>query len=250
MTLAYGKLFNNSLPTICALSMLAAALILGVLLVPVSVSDGAAKKGSVSGKITVLEKKLFGGIKEKEDMSGALVYITGFKNRTPKEIPDIVQKNKRFEPVILPIVAGQTVRFPNQDKIYHNVFSISPVKPFDLGQYKKKDPPKSVTFENPGLVPVYCNIHPKMIAYIVVLENSAHALTNADGTFLINNLPTGTFTINAWLPKAKRVSEEIRIQPGREIEVNLEIQQILKMKSHKRKDGSRYPVRKTRRRGY
>jgi plastocyanin len=206
-----------------------------------SVSYGSTNMGHVTGKVTVFQKKYFGKFKKKKDMSGAVVYITGFKNEAPEKIPDIVQKDKHFSPHILPVVAGQKVRFPNYDKIYHNVFSISPVKPFDLGQYKSSEPPKLVTFEKSGLVPVYCNIHPQMLTYVVVLENTAYALTDKDGAFRIRDVPPGTYTINTWLPKAKRVSQEIEIQSGQEIEVYLELKELLKLKPHKRKDGSDYP---------
>ncbi|MFQ5687706.1 MAG: hypothetical protein ACE5GV_13710, partial [Candidatus Scalindua sp.] len=124
-------------------------------------------------------------------------------------------------------------------------FSISPVKSFDLGQYKKNETLKFVTFENPGLVPVYCNIHPEMLTYVVVLENNAYAITDKDGTFQIGNVPPGTYNANAWLPNAKRVSQEIIIQPGQKSEIRLEIKEILKVKPHKRKDGSEYPTDET-----
>jgi plastocyanin len=197
--------------------------------------------GYVTGKVTVLEKKFFGGLKNKKDMSKTVVYITGFKTKAPAEIKEISQKNKRFVPDILPLVAGQQVRFPNQDKIYHNVFSISPLATFDLGQFKDVDPHKTVTFEKYGVVPVYCNIHPKMIAYTVVLENSAFAMTDRDGNFRINDLPAGTYTINAWRPKAKRVDQKIVIQAGQYTEVQMELKEVQKIGPHQRKDGSKYP---------
>lgn len=217
------------------------SLILGALLVFSSISVGSPDFGYVTGKVTVYQKSFFGKLKKKKDMSGVVVYITGFKSDAPEKIPDIVQKDKHFSPHILPVVAGQKVRFPNYDKIYHNVFSISPIKSFDLGQYKSSEPPKLVTFEKSGLVPVYCNIHPEMLTYVVVLENTAYALTDKDGAFQINDVPAGNYTINAWLPKAKRVSQEIQIQPRQKIEVHLELKELLKIKPHKRKDGSEYP---------
>ncbi|MER3446755.1 MAG: hypothetical protein C4291_07895 [Candidatus Dadabacteria bacterium] len=160
--------------------------------------------GRVSGTVRVLEKRFMGGFKEKGDMSGAIVYITGFKNESPKEVRNLVQENKNFHPMVLPIVAGQTVRFPNHDNIYHNVFSVSPIKSFDLGQYKSSDPPKDITFDRPGLVPVFCNIHPQMISFVVVLENRAFAETGKDGRFTISNVSPGKYTINAWKPKAHK----------------------------------------------
>jgi plastocyanin len=197
--------------------------------------------GSITGDIAVFTKKFFGGLKKAKDMSRTVVYLTGFKTQAPAEIVDIKQNDKRFVPDLLPVVAGQQVRFPNQDKIYHNVFSISSRAKFDLGQYKNVDPPKIVTFDDYGVVTVYCNTHPRMIAYVVILENSAFALTDKDGGFRINDLPPGTYTINAWRQKAKRVSQQIIILPGQNTEVHMEIKDIEKIKPHRRKDGSRYP---------
>jgi hypothetical protein len=80
-----------------------------------------------------------------------------------------------------------------------------------------------------------------MITYVVVLENNAYAITDKDGTFQIGNVPPGTYNVNAWLPQAKRVSQEIVIQPGEKTEIHLEVAEILKIKPHDRKDGSNYP---------
>ncbi len=216
--------------------------ILGLISVFTSVSDGSPCTGRISGDVTVFQKKLFGKLKKKKDMSGVFVYITGFKGEAPEAIPDIAQKDEKFSTDILPVVVGQKVRFSNMDDIYHNVFSISQTKTFDLGQYKGNESPKFVTFDKPGLVPIFCNIHPEMITYVVVLENSAYAITDKEGAFQISNIPSGAYTINAWLPQAKHISREILIQPGQYVETHLEVKEILKMQPHTRKDGSNYPA--------
>ncbi len=215
--------------------------LLGLLLAFASASDGATEPGFISGTVTVFQKTFFGKLKKKKDMSGVLVYITGFRSEAPEEIPDIVQKDMKFYPEILPIVVGQKIRFPNKDDIYHNVFSISPVNCFDLGQYKGAQTPKTVLFEKPGLVTVFCNIHPQMITYVAVLENKAFAMTNQEGTFRIQDIPPGVYKINAWLPNAKRNAKEVVIKSGLSDVVNLEISETIRVKPHKRKDGSRYP---------
>jgi plastocyanin len=218
-----------------------AGFILAMLLVFTSTGIGSQNMGNVTGTVAVFQKKLFGGLKKKKDMGNTVVYITGFKSKAPDEIKDMTQKDKKFIPGILPIVAGQKVRFPNQDSIYHNVFSISPLQSFDLGQYRGSGKPKIVAFENYGIVPVYCNIHPEMIAYVIVLENNAYALTDQSGNFTLKDVPSGDYTINAWRPKAKRVSQKISIQEGKQTRVQLEIKEIVRLKAHKRKDGSFYP---------
>jgi plastocyanin len=197
--------------------------------------------GSVRGSVTVREKSFFGGLRERENRSGVVVYLTGFVRTAPGRVAILAQKNKRFDPKLLPIVTGQTIQFPNNDPIYHNVFSVSAIHPFDLGQYRSGDPPRSEVFDRPGLVPVYCNIHPDMISYVVVLENDAFAVTAADGTFVISNVPPGRLTLNAWMPGAQRTSEEVEIRPGEETPAALDLVQSEKIAPHKRKDGSDYP---------
>ena len=197
--------------------------------------------GKITGTVTVLKKKFMGGFKEEDDLSGVVVYLTGFQTEPLKEVPSLVQENKSFHPTLLPIVAGQAVVFPNHDNIYHNVFSVSPVKSFDLGQYKSTDPPKNITFDKPGLVPVFCNIHPQMISFVLVLENKAFAETVKDGKFVITDVLPGRYTINAWKPKTQRQTSEIEVLPGQETVVNFELKEIEKIPPHKRKDGSDYP---------
>ena len=215
-------------------------LILGIS-ISANSQDSNSANGKITGTVKVLEKKFMGGLKEKDDMSGVLVYLTGFVTGPPKAIPNLIQEDKTFHPMLLPIVAGQTVTFPNHDKIYHNVFSVSPITSFDLGQYKTIDPPKDVTFDKPGLVPVFCNIHPQMISFVLVLENKSFAETAKDGKFVITDVPPGRYTINAWKPKTQRVNSEIEVLPGQETVVNFELKEIEKIPPHKRKDGSDYP---------
>jgi plastocyanin len=221
------------------LPTLALAVIACCALAPASVR--AEPGGSVRGQVVVLRKPLFGGLEPAKDASGVLVYVTGFTSAPPPGEALLHQREKRFEPRLLPVVAGQRVRFPNHDEIYHNVFSVSPVQPFDLGQYKASDPPREVAFERAGLVPVYCNIHPQMLSYVVVLENGAFATTGADGSFVIEGVPPGERVVNAWLPGAQRASQTVVVGPGGVAELRLELRQTEKIGPHKRKDGSDYP---------
>jgi len=196
--------------------------------------------GSVRGSVTVVRKGVLGRAAPVSDRSGVVVYLTGFARPAQAAQAFLEQEDETFRPRILPIVRGQSVVFPNHDPIYHNVFSVSPVHAFDLGQYKSTDAPREQVFGAPGLVPVFCNIHPRMIAYVVVLENDAFALTDADGRFAIENAPPGRHTLHAWAPGAERVSAEVDVRPGAAADVALELV-VGRIPPHRRKDGSGYP---------
>src|SRR5690349_4288541 len=107
------------------------------------------------------------------------------------------QRGERFVPHILAITTGTIVDFPNSDHIYHNVFSLSKTKRFDLGRYAagKSQP---VRFDRPGIVRVFCDIHSHMNAFILVFSHPFFALTDNDGRFRIDNIPPGTYNVIAW----------------------------------------------------
>jgi plastocyanin len=107
------------------------------------------------------------------------------------------QKNRRFLPDLLVVPAGSTVGFPNADAIFHNVFSLSKAKAFDLGNYPQGHT-RSVTFSQPGLVFVYCRLHPNMTAAIMVAPNQWCTKADAAGGFTLTGVPAGPYTVVAW----------------------------------------------------
>lgn len=107
------------------------------------------------------------------------------------------QKDANFEPHVLPVAVGTTVRWPNEDDIYHNVFSMSDTKEFDLGYYKKEKTPELV-FDKVGRVDVFCAIHSKMHCIILVLPNAFFASADARGRYQIRDVPPGTYRVRAW----------------------------------------------------
>jgi plastocyanin len=195
---------------------------------------------TLRGEVRVLRPRLLGGLEPSDDRGDVLVYVTGFSRPPPDEIARLDQRSEQFRPRILPVVTGQEVTFPNHDRIYHNVFSVSPIHPFDLGQYRSVDPPRTEVFERPGLVPVFCNIHPQMIAYVVVLENDAFAVTGSDGRFEISGVPPGRHVVHAWTPGAERRSQEVEVASGAALELSFELE-ARRVPPHTRKDGSPYP---------
>jgi plastocyanin len=107
------------------------------------------------------------------------------------------QRNETFVPHVLAITTGTTVDFPNSDRIYHNVFSLSKTERFDLGRYAVGHS-RSVKFDRPGIVRVFCDIHSHMNAFILVFSHPFFAVTDAEGRYRIDNVPPGTYNVIAW----------------------------------------------------
>ena len=107
------------------------------------------------------------------------------------------QRNETFVPHVLAITAGTVVDFPNSDRFYHNVFSLSKAARFDLGRYAKGKS-KSVRFDQPGIVRVFCEIHSHMNAFVLVFAHPFFAITDTDSRYRINNVPPGTYNVIAW----------------------------------------------------
>jgi plastocyanin len=107
------------------------------------------------------------------------------------------QRNETFVPHLLAITTGTTVDFPNSDRIYHNVFSLSKARSFDLGRYAVGRS-KSVRFDRPGIVRVFCDIHSHMSAFILVFNHPFYGMTDSDGRYRIENVPPGNYNVIAW----------------------------------------------------
>lgn len=151
-----------------------------------------------------------------------IVYIDGYRGGKPgTEKPVVVmdQNNEKFVPHVLPILVGTTVRFSNSDDVYHNVFSYSSTKSFNLGRYAKGKY-RSIKFLKPGVVKVYCDIHTQMNAFILVLENPYFATVDEDGNFLIKDIPPGTYTLKAWYGRWPEIEMQVEVKGSGATEVN------------------------------
>jgi plastocyanin len=135
----------------------------------------------------------------KFERSHVAVYIESAPHSAPTSLTEasIEQRDRRFAPDLVVIPAGSSVSFPNFDPIFHNVFSLSKAKSFDLGNYPKGQT-RLVTFAQAGLVAVYCHLHPNMSATIVVAPNRWAARADEAGAFTLKDVPPGTYTIVAW----------------------------------------------------
>jgi plastocyanin len=124
------------------------------------------------------------------------------------------QVNRRFDPDIVVIPRGSSVTFPNMDPIFHNVFSLSMPKSFDLGNYPKGDT-RTVVFPKPGIINVSCRLHPNMAGVVVVTPNHWYARAGRDGQFALRDLPPGKYTVVAWHKSAKAIRREVQVEEGR-----------------------------------
>ena len=123
------------------------------------------------------------------------------------------QEGQSFVPHVLPVPKGSIVSFPNTDPVFHNVFSLSRAASFDLGRYPRGEA-KSVRFDTPGIVKIFCHIHSDMSAVVLVLDNPYFAIPDSTGTFHIDGIPAGEYRATGWHERARPVSLTVRIQPG------------------------------------
>jgi plastocyanin len=156
------------------------------------------------------------------EMPRAVVFLESFDvpdnsplraQRLPAGRARMDQRSETFAPHVLAIDVGTRVEFPNNDQTFHNVFSLSKTKQFDLGRYGRG---KSMTetFNKPGIVRVFCDIHSHMNAYIVVFNHPFHAMTDDDNRYRIDNIPPGTYAVTAWHEGEARDTRSVTIPPG------------------------------------
>jgi len=155
-----------------------------------------------------------------DEMKDFVVYvdqpISNTNQPPPKPMQVVIQKDGTFKPHVLPVIVGTTVEWPNNDDIFHNVFSMSEAKPFDLGFYKSHEV-KRVTFDKPGRVDIFCSIHTRMSCIVLVLENPFFAATDKNGNYEIPNLPAGTYRLKAWHERLPGQSMDVTVPANGEI---------------------------------
>jgi hypothetical protein len=146
----------------------------------------------------------------------AVVYLEGSFPPAPAPPPQqMAQKDFNFVPMLLPVRVGTRVEFPNLDPVYHNIFSFSPAKRFDLGRYRSDERPiPSVLFDTPGLVTLRCDIHEHMRGLILVLDTPYFVLSGTDGRYRLGGLPTGHFRLKAWIDSRTTRERPVDLAPG------------------------------------
>ncbi len=152
----------------------------------------------------------------------AVVYLDPPPERLDRPIEGrsrMDQKNERFIPHLLAIPVGTVVDFPNDDHIYHNVFSLSKTRRFDLGRYAAGHS-KAVRFDEPGIVRVFCDIHSHMNAFILVFDHRFFAITDEQGRFRIEHVPPGTYKVTAWYEGVVQQTQTVTVAPSTGADVN------------------------------
>jgi plastocyanin len=176
---------------------LSSAAFLGLLVPLVAFGGEAGKTGIVKGAVTIGGKPTADAVISVEGPAQEQLKTKNSKLKTLKAVMD--QRDMKFIPRVLPVLAGTSVDFPNNDKTFHNVFSTSEAKKFDLGLY----PPgksRSVTFDKPGVVRILCNAHPQMETFIVVKAHPYFSATDKRGNFEVGSVPLGKYRIEVWHP--------------------------------------------------
>jgi plastocyanin len=151
----------------------------------------------------------------------AVVYLDPPPDRLPRLVETrarMDQRGQRFIPHLLAVAAGTFVDFPNDDHIFHNVFSLSKTKRFDLGRYAAGRS-KAIRFDQPGIVRVFCEIHSHMNAFILVFDHRYFAVTDEDGRFHLDRVPPGTYRLTAWYEGVAQQTRTIIVPPSGDADV-------------------------------
>jgi len=164
--------------------------------------------GNVSGKVSFVTKRGQNPI-----VAETLVWLEPVAGRVPKSVPgkfQMVTRGKMVLPHVLAIPVGSTIEFPNDDPISHNLFSLSSNNPFDLGLYRR-GAGKVQKFDNPGLVNVYCNVHPNMSAVIQVMSTPYYGFADQKGDYALPNVPPGRYRLIAWNEQGGQIESPIEV---------------------------------------
>ncbi len=152
----------------------------------------------------------------------AIVYLEGApaKSNSPAT-RQIAQKDMSFVPTLTAVQTGTKVEFPNNDDTYHNIFSYSPAKRFDLGRYRGDERPiPSVLFDKPGLITLRCDIHEHMRGLILVLDTPHFVTTDADGHYRLPGLPAGKYVLKAWVDSRTTREQPVELKNGSTLHVD------------------------------
>jgi plastocyanin len=154
------------------------------------------------------------------DPPAAVVYLEGPTATAPARPTRMAQRNQQFAPGLLAILRGTVVEFPNEDDLYHNVFSYSKAKRFDLGRYRKDEKPATQVFDKAGVVRLSCEIHSHMQGIILVLDTPYFQKTDAAGRYRLEGLPAGKYVLKAWISEQTVYERPVELAPGSRLQID------------------------------
>jgi plastocyanin len=195
--------------------------------------------GGVSGRVLLIKNGT-----PLTDSSNVIVWLEGVHFSSagpPASRATMKSENKRFTPRVIVVSRRGAVDFPNVDAIYHNVFSVSGGNRFDLGLYRA-GASKEKSFEEPGLVRVYCNIHPTMVGFVMVVDSDFAAATSPEGSFRFERVPVGSHTLKVWHEEGAEtpIPVTVHARAAAEVPIRLDVSSY-KPQPHKNKYGKDYP---------
>ena len=187
---------------------------------------GAAspRNGRITGRVTILERP---GVKT-TDISSAIVYLQPLDARAAEDrggVPaeaTIAMRGREFLPHVSVIHSGGSVAFPNDDPFSHNVFSNAEPGSFDLGLYRR-GARRVASFPQSGVFPIFCNIHARMVSYVLAVPSSHVATVDAQGQFTLEDVPVGAWRLHVWHERASRMTEEVTVSAtGTSVQLTLD----------------------------
>jgi plastocyanin len=167
--------------------------------------------GRVAGQLTLLERP---GAAATKDLATAVIYLQPLDARSDDSRGDvsneatIVMRGREFIPHTAVIRSGGSVAFPNDDPFSHNVFSNTEPGSFDLGLYRRGTR-RVASFAQPGVFPIYCNIHARMVSYVIAVPSRHVTTADADGRFTLDDIPIGSYRLVVWHERSARLSQEV-----------------------------------------
>ncbi|MEX2182478.1 MAG: hypothetical protein WD771_10580 [Gemmatimonadaceae bacterium] len=172
----------------------------------------ALAQGAVAGRVTLQERPG----EQTTDLGTTIIYLVRTDSASPRTRAGraaIAMNGRAFVPRVIVVTPGSRVEFPNQDPFSHNIFSTTPGAVFDLGLYPSGRSEETL-FRRGGAYPVYCNIHPRMTAYVVVAPTPWYTQAGNDGRWTIENVPAGTYALHVWHERASEVVQELVVATG------------------------------------
>lgn len=199
----------------------------------VSLPSFAAEQAVVEGRVELPKSHVFPVVTKRyqvvtkagvvaTDPALAVIYLEGpFSRTAPTARAQMAQKDLAFATPLLPVQVGTTVEFPNYDDAYHNIFSYSSPKRFDLGRFRPDEKPiPSQVFNKPGLVVLHCDIHEHMRGIILVLETPYFTKSDPDGRFKLGGLPAGNYKLKAWVDSKTTMERSVELKSGATLHVD------------------------------